>query len=522
MNKVFHNLLSLILFFTIALPASAGFGETIDLGEMVLDQKYEVKGDFSNYKGYFVASKDGTLVVNSSSSGTIMVPYADATFETPIEHEVAMLSNGVSYDMEVKAGTTYYFYIDFCMNDAVITLSMGEKSQLELIECHPAPGSTFLLSGAGMITLSFNKYIDVGNAEIQAGEVIQPLVVNAHGSNISIEAKETIIELLSKGELKVNDTFTLRIHHVRTMDGQQQYGENGLLEITYICGAIPAQLISTQHLGDSTFLSYWPEGDPAGTIVLTFDKELQPTTDREQECIAIITYGDLDTGEYYQEVTPYSVNGNQLTADFTGKFRRPKDMVSTGRVFDNINVKISGIRDLNGEYTYTVGSSSTGSYNFNYPYVEVKADIISDFFPVSGASLNGVEEVEVWVTDYLKLKHEGLVFITEKDSIAAEKCNVVADSEYPGAYILTVTVPEKVKNYRGDVKLTFKNLQCADGLDHSADLTAYYTLSEPDGIQAVTTHQKISSVFNLKGQRIQKPSLPAGIYIMNGKKVILQ
>lgn len=515
------SILTLLITLIAIVPAYAGYGDVIDFGAMSLDHPYELKGDFSDYQGYYTAEKDGTLIVSSTSGGSFFTPYHDAAHTRPVNYEISMTANGVSFELPVTAGTTIFFHLGFCMNDATITLSMGDKAKIELLECSPAAGSVYSLSGSGLISLAFNKYIAVEKTEIiTASQATRALQANIYGGNISIDAKETILGLMEENALKSGDTFILRLSGVSTFDQQLIYGEDGTLEITYVCGNMPVQLVKSEGLRDSTFLSFWAENDEGGRITLTFDGALSPTKGREHEAMAIISYGDIDTGDFYQETLPYTVEGNRVIADLTGKFRRPKDMVPTGRNYGIINVKITAVRSADGNYTYTEGSSSLGAYHFSYPYVEVKADIISDFYPASGGSIYGVDEIEMWITDYKKLKHDGPVFITASGESVAATFTETEDSEYPGAYILMVQIPEKVKAAEGEVTLTLKNLQCADGQDYTSVISARYTQTAPDGIKQVETAEKAPAVYDLYGKRKDRRQLPKGIYIINGKKVL--
>lgn len=525
MKQTLRTLVLLSLCYFTAMPLFAGFGDVVDFGEMQLDKEYLMKGDYSDYIGHFKASKEGTLVVSSTSSGSFMTPYTDAEHTQPLSYDVSMTQNGISYELEVKEGNIVYFYANFCMNDATITLSMGEHAALTLLESSPAAGSTYSLSGSSLISLAFNKYVSIGSAAIVVGDELRPVVANVYGANVSIDAKSTIQALTSEGLLHSGETFSLVLKDVTANNGQLRYGTDGSLTIQYVLGDMPVYLINTKVLADSTFLSYWPQGDERARIVLTFDGDLQPVEQRRDEAVAIISYGDLDTGDYYQEKVPYTVAGNTLTADFSGVFRRPIDMVSSGTNYKEINVKIAAVRDAKGNYTYTAGSGSLGAYSFSFPYVEVKADVIADFFPTSGSSLKGVDEIEMWITDYKMLRHDGPVFVIAdeegNDTIAATDYSVTEDTDYPGAYLLLIAVPEKVKQAKGEVLLTLKNVQCANGVDYSADLTARYTTAVSDAIATLPcTTTSRPKAYDLKGKAIPQSRLQKGIFIVDGKKIM--
>lgn len=516
------KILSTICFLLSSVSLWAGVGDRIDFGSMELDKAYRMEADFSDYVGRFEATTDGVLTVSSSSSGSFMSPYADEELTQMLNYDLVYSQGGAYYDLEVKQGQTYYFYTNFCMNASTVTLSMGDGQTLKVLETSPAEGETFQISGTGLITINFSKSVSVSGAYIQVGTEQRSVPVNIYTSMLSADVKNTVMDLINEGILQAGGEFQFCLTNVHAADNPSLlYGTDGNYTITYKCGSKPISLVSVQELADSTFLSFWAEGNEKAILRLTFDGELMPTEGREDEAVAIISYGDIDLNDYYQERLPYTVSGNELTVDFSGKFRRPKDMVPSGNLYNMINVKVAAVRGTDGAYAFTNSSGSLGAYGFSYPYIEVKADVISEFYPLPGASLNDVDEIEIWVTDYAMLQHEGLAFVTPTDSIFVTDFSVTPDEGFEGAYILLVKVPQEVKQAEGEVILCFRNLQSADGVDHSAALTAKYQVGVPDGVPTLHLPANTAkSIYDLKGIRRTQQPLSPGIYIRNGQKIL--
>ena len=527
----------LFLLFFGWMVASAGTANavTINFGEMKLSTPYELKSDFNTYEGYFVAPKSGTLTVNATN-GCLMTVYSDAEFQNEISYTHQFTQTGESYDIHVEEGTTYYFQKVFCLANGTTVLLMEETPKMELSKVIPAEGSVLDISNGGLISVVFNRAFYANEAELVVGETTYKVSMNILGSTAAIETKATLLSLLQNGTISEGMAFKLRITGVRSVvDESIIYGTDGTIEIPFVCGAMPTMLISTTGLENNKFLSYWMPGDPASIIMLTFSDALLSHEGRESDAVATLSYGDLDLegSNYYTEAIPYVVDNNKIVLDLSGKLRRHHDMVETETTFSDIYLKFSNVRASNGNYTFNEEESSLGSYAFTLPYEEISVDIISEFTPASGKSLEGVSEIELWVTNYKKVKHEAFLFsYTDADGKEAEYITndftATADPDYDGAYILNIAVPAEVAKAK-NVTLTAYHLQTADGIDHSEAFTATYN---PNGVgihaaeilaPGTTDVYDLSGVCVLRGgTKAQILRLPAGIYVINGCKHIVK
>ena len=153
----------------------------------------------------------------------------------------------------------------------------------------------------------------------------------------------------------------------------------------------------------------------------------------------------------------------------------------------------------------------------------MNSEPVSEFTPGEGTQLDDVESIEIWVSDYKTILHDGILFVCEKDSIVVKDIEVKADTEYEGAYLISVKVPAAVKANAGDVTVTFNNMKCIDGLDHSADLSATYSVAT--SIENILSEEmKKDGIYQLNGVKVNgknRQQLPSGLYIINGKKMMI-
>ena len=500
----------------------------VDFGKMELEKTYEIKGDFKDYKGFFVAEKSGTLTANGSFS-CLLLPYTDADCLTAAEYTHSFVENGESFSLNVEAGKTYYLFLGFSMSDGTFKMTMNADTSIKLVSTTPENGSVFNLNDGGIVSVQFNNAIQLSAVMINCNQTMTEIPYNIQNGSVAIDIKDRIYGLMENGNIRPGEKFSIILDGICAINDEKIiYGDDGILVLTYQLGEMPIALDSTINVENNPFLSYWMEGDKNGLITLTFDGELQNEAARAKQGIATITAGELEAGAggYYYEEIPYTVEGKNLYIDLTGKLRRAKDMLSPEFYPEFITIKVKDIRGANGQLAYFPGKGGLGSFAFDMPYKEVKAEPISEFTPGEGSELDKVESIEIWVTDYKKIKHDGIVFICEngmtKDSVVVTDFESKEDTEYEGAYILNVKVPAQIKAKKGNVTITFLNLECIDGLDHSTDLSARYAVTT--AIASILKEAKNTDIYQINGVKVNTQNLkelPNGAYLVNGKKIII-
>lgn len=454
-----------------------------DHGALELGKAYEFDV-YSSVSGYYTAQSDGTLKV-SHSGGEFVSVYSDEAHANEIMCERNYDAEGrIYYELAVKTGETYYFYNNFSMTKGTFTLSMiGADEALELVSVTPENGSTFTIGGEPEVTFAFSTGIKIDNVEIVYGDNnSQKISSRVSGVIVAIFPKADIYALMKQGAIKAGDTFKIRLTNVRMAGNEaNKYGTDGTCEVSYICAAKPVEIVTTGGLlaAGNNFKSFWNKGDEDGILCIEFDGDLQVPESKSTEQFVQLSYGDFEAEDYYTETLPYTVEGNKLFCDFTGKMRLPANMLQSGKEYENIVIKITGVRGADGNFAYNENAGSLGSFSYTLKYEKVSIELITEFTPASGSSLEGVEAIELWMTDYNKFSFDGIRFAyTDGDKqaeVVTKDYTATPDASIEGSYVLRIPVPAEVAGKK-NVKLSFVNLLAADGVDYSDQLTATYNV----------------------------------------------
>lgn len=577
LNSFLLSLVALLL-----LGVGSAFAQStkdeIDLGAMQLNQTYNIK-DAGYFYGRFTPEQDGFLQVYSSNTSSLR---AYKSWEGTAKATMAKEDNGFvqnqlhlknnytyNYELAVKKGVTYYMCVGTMKGDDFnVTLKM-EPKKLEYFGCSVNEGEEVSPTSTSAISFSFNRSVVASSGTIIYGDNKEEPVTAYSSSTfgaatVAVNIKDALINLANAGRIKEGDMITVKVNNVKEdpddaqRDGTEplQYGD---LSVKVKVGQMPAMLLSatmdgTPVTANTKFLTYYAPG--TGKLVLNFSKELDP-----DEGEAMLRFGDFDqadNGGYYQEYNDDKegdftmvVKGKQVILDFSGKRRAVNDMVSStesnrGADFTKINLQISKITDMSGVRAYSTSSSTQGRFNYSWTLDVPEANVSSEFTPANGASIKNTKNVEIWISDEQSLSYQGVVFtydlkengieptpdadgnvdIIKKVVVDKDHYTCVADEEdlEEGAMILTVPIPDEVKNMK-NVTVSLYKVTCVDGKDYTNIIAAKYNVVAT-GISNITVEaNKAMKVYNLNGQLVREgKSLNGlhGIYVVNGKKVVLQ
>lgn len=471
----------LVLVLTGSMAAHAA--DVIDLGVLETNKGYDIDSK-ALYKGSFTAPEEGTLVVQSSNYD-LLQPYNDEGLTDRINYTFLRDNNTGhgSYKLKLTKGQTIWLAYNG-LNKATNTLTFGDDAaaKMALNEVLPAAGSTVMCTNTRQIAFRFNNPVACSRVEFVNGNYTKRLDAQISKSSILLDIKETFYKFMKENNLKENDEFTIRLSGVRSAeDAENILGTDGILETKFICGKKPVALLSEgNYSNDHKFLSFWPTGTPDGIFTLQFDGDLQVPTAEGYNATAQLTYGDMSTeaAERYMENLNIKIEGSKLTIDLTGKDRTPYKMLGSNALYDNILFAISHVRDANGYPVYSSGSGSIGSFTRSMPYELVSVEANTEFTPANGESLKGVDNLEVFATDYKKFSFSGVKFTytvnKETKSVVVTNYTATADDAIEGAYTINIPVPAEVKAGASNVMVSFENLVAADGKDHSAKFSAIY------------------------------------------------
>lgn len=449
---------------------------------------YEISPQFGTYYAVFTAPEDGFLTLSYNVADYLVV-YTDAAFTSMLSPEPEKSVFPKVSRIKMTAGTTYYFGTNFIMSAGSVDVAFGEALTLELTDATPEQGSKVDVM-PGSIDYYFNMYVHVvGETKISANGVSQILLPNVNEATtpvVGVDVKAVLMGWLTDGTLKEGDEFTITMKDVcSAADESVKYGEDGTLTATYVVGAKPLGLVKTVNTPDDgvdEFLSYYTEAS-GQAIQLVFDGNL-----KAESAQVTLLYGDMeaeDGGEYYVEVVEKATCiGNTLYIPVYGKRRAPQDMVTSGKDYEVITLRVSGLTDEKGNYVYSEGSGMLGSFSFVYNYKEIQPkQLVTEWTPKAGASLDGKSSIELYIIGGMDgLAYDGVQFeyisngVPAPVVVRASDIKVEAGPLSPDDDILTIPVPAGAADPNSDIKVSFVNLQSADGYveEHVGKLTVTY------------------------------------------------
>lgn len=538
--KKFYTLLFALI--ACALTSITANAKLIELGELQLDTDYQVASDFNSYIGSFTAPSSGTLVATSTDTYTLL-PYYERlddmeTMGNPVNYSLDNPYGAKKYHFNVTEGTTYYFYLDFSMSSFTFRMTMDGGNEIKIDNISPEEGSLFSISSGGMISIQFNRSVNLNTtAQVISGSNEESVTINGQNNMYSIEIKEVIVKWLNEGTVQSGDKFIVRISDITAADDASVvYGTDGVAEIEYTIAPMPIQLIGSTNTS-GTFKSYYMSDDPTAIVTLIFDGEVSSAN-------ASLSFGTTEVeGDYYMEELTPVIEGNTIKIDLSGKSRTLDMMVASGNNYNNMVLSIGKVLDKSGQYAYSSGQGSLGSFAFLYETFEVvTANVISEFIPAPESTLdaNTTESIEIWVTDEAKLSYDGIQFKANylETPLVVVDFKKEADPYDPTAAILTVPVPgelftatteETTDGKEPSFVVTLNNLRSADGIDHTNDVSAIYYVKLSDAVEKVFGDETTEfTVFNTQGilvlhttNREELRNLPQGIYIINGVKFLI-
>lgn len=540
-NRLYILTFLVCLLFHATSVLAQGSGTKEDPFIMENGGKYPIKM-YNDFYGKFIIPEDVTDedITLSLKSNNVLDIYSDTDMTnlvSTVEGNFSPYTTLTTVKKGTKKGTTYYIFCSFPMNGGDVEVTYGKAKPVELQVCMPAEGST-LSAAKSYINLEFSKAIHIESSFIQVGNVTKGIIAHINDRFVSIEAKAEMLELYETGVLNKDDEISFILKNVTSADGK---GKMGDVVIKYIAAQKPTVIVkeeSTPGYGMDVLKSWLTSDSPIGLVKLTFNEVLNPSA----AITARLNYGDIEAQEandFYNEELAVSIeNDSVLCIDLRGKLRTPSAMVASGKIYPNIMLSIKGVEDINGYPTLSEELGNAGSYFYNYTYELIEYNVMTEFTPASGASIDGVKEIELWMQetggnitfDGVKFEYTYQGEPLEK-TISKNRLTIVTDPEDETASIILITVPEFERDADTEVKLSLTGVISPDGIKHDEHLAAVYTTKgSPDtsGISHTTTAAAKNTIYTIDGKSLpadfikykSKILTPHRIYILNGKKMV--
>ena len=502
MKKITFAMLSKLMMLTLMVcSAFSASAQEIDLGAMQLNTIYDCPV-FKTVRGSFTPETDGVYKINYSSSDRFGI-FTDAEMTIPYENggDWAYLSETVEgmksmgYETwNFVGGTTYYLGGGFgeglfIMNNNAQLVITESSSEISLNMITPAENSTITTSGVAQIDVAFNCSVFVESATVSAADQTEVLSqsdagdskVRIYGNTVSILLKDLLQSWYDAGVVSGGEALTVTLNGIRNAnDTSVMYGEDGSLTLNYIVAEQPATLVSTVNTPDqmSSVKSFYFDDDASGTITLTFSRPLLNNSNDMPFATLGIGNKESETGDYYEERLPLVVDGNSLIISLHGKLRDAATMGLSAQYTD-AQIDINNVKSAEGDYVYSEGSGSLGSFNYLYKMEYIVCDIVAEFAPSKGTIKAG-DNLEIWIMGESDLRYDGIAFTYGEDTTIVKEFEKIQDPDDSKASILNVTVPKLVDAQGNEiatetsVQVTLSNVKVADGYDHSTDVKATY------------------------------------------------
>ncbi len=503
MKKITFAMLSKLMMFTLMVCSTfSASAEDVNLGAMQLNTVYDCPV-FKTVRGSFTPEKDGVYKINYSASDRFGI-FTDAEMTIPYENggDWAYLSETVEgmksmgYETwNFVGGTTYYLGGGFgeglfIMNNNAQIVITESSSEISINAIIPAENSSISTGGTAQIDVAFNSSVLVESATVSAAGQTQVLShsdagdskVRIYGNTVSIILKDLLQSWYNAGVVSGGEALTVTLNGIRNAnDTNIMYGEDGSLTLNYIVAEQPATLVNSVNTPDqmSSIKSFYFDDDASGTITLTFSRPLL----NDPNDMPFATFGvgnkETETGDYYEERLPVVIEGNSLIINLQGKLRDVAAMDLSAQYTD-AQIDINNVKSAEGDYVFSEGSGSLGSFNYLYKMNYIVCDIVAEFAPAKGTIKAG-DNLEIWIMGESNLRYDGVAFTYGENTTIVKDFEKIQDPNDSNASILNVLVP-KLVDAQGEeianetsVQVTLSNVKAADGYDHSMDVKADYT-----------------------------------------------
>lgn len=521
----------------------ASFAAT-DLGEIQAGVEYEYP-PFQPVSAVFHVPDDGESRMKTYCiTGDFVYAFADAahTKDIPSKNFYYGPNGSKVLTYDVKDVDTIYFYNSFPVDAGKFMVVWGDEP-VSIDVLTPAPSEEVPMSLASnyALNIAFNMPVDFTKCMLETEGHSMQVYPESIDRNITLSWFSYLMGWFREGIIKEGSEITVTFTGLRDHDNagnRPNFGDGaGKLVLKYRMADKPAEVVkavNTPTSGMTDFLSYYLPGSGNGIVSLTFDRDLLQLDSYpefegvQQSPVVVISYGDLDKVDFemYYENPPFEIDGNTFKVDLEGKSRLAQDMVPGLDKQQYIGLRITGIRSADGQYVWTGESSSPYSFGLSYNFREVVYNIAADWYPLVGKPLQPGDEMEIWVMNGTQILFDSVDFTYTRageETVASVPFADVTAEKDPfdaSAMIYTLTAPEMTPDADTDIIVTFGGLLCGDGQNHDSDIRAKYK-AVAAGVDEISILPADGAVYDLQGRRVNPESLAPGVYVRDGKKIMI-
>lgn len=464
-----HALMVTLLFLICGSITASAVGTGTKDDPYVLEDgaTYEVAA-YKPFFAKFTAPSAGTFKLSGIGSYAV---YTDGTFEA-MDDNITPAFNGdyeaPAYSFECEGGKTYYVGNRSVMNagTAIFRFLTGGAEPVELKSCSPAAGSVFN-AAAGRVDLSFNQQVNVGGCLMTCGNKTASPIPNVTLSYVAVDVKDQLMAWYNDGSLHEGDEIKFKFTGISAAsDNSVLYGTDGTLEVSYVAGPKPLILVSTTNTPASDtpvndFKSYYMSNDETGIIRLTFSDNVGSAGSVKLQYGSQEPDATTEISNYYEEEITPIYDGNVIAINLKGKLRRLKDMLPDPSVsYSTISLELRNVKDTNGNYAYSGGQGSLGTFGFTFNYKEVAYNPVAEWAVIGGDAITSdTKNIELWLREEGdKATFTGVKFAYKDNGVdktaTVEAGNLTIETEPGDAAAKIITIPVPNVNIDNNTKVT--------------------------------------------------------------------
>ncbi|MCM1153242.1 MAG: hypothetical protein NC328_06285 [Muribaculum sp.] len=552
--KLFTNNTTLALAAMVVFSTASAVAATkVDLGEIDLGKIYSVP-DSEEATGHLTIPVDGTLLVHGADytiyTNEAMTTQLGLTYKGYASYGDF---NGQLYSNKVTAGQELWVKIAPWWGTANVMLEIEgyTPAAMKLDMADPGVGTdgnltTFNLSMYSTLTLRFNMPIKptptafvryTNNGGVSSTTALTCKIDDKNDRVLEVtnigEVLEGLLADNSDNGITAGSEFEVIFANLVSTGGTAVEGtdSNGAYILKYKVSS-PAVTIE-KITAPEYFLSYWAADNKEG--IITIEATGAISTTKKPTCI--ISFGNSEgvVGEdYYREVITPTVEGNSVYVNLTDKLRQLSNYKagagSEGRTSDMVSIAIKDLYDLEGKVINTGDDKSPGSISLNIPYKEIpKAEVKVSFTPEAGNKLTSTT-MEATIIGLNTIDFTGFNVTYTPATRADEVTSFIAKADCTESNVssdgneatYTFTIPTEALA-ADNVVVGLAGVTSNDGYDYADDVKATFN-DVSSAVEAIGIENGNAPVFNIQGIQVGTgvQDLPAGLYIVNGKKIIVK